>query len=57
MRPSDEKDDNVTTRKTNDRNWQRGESCAMTDVTTATTRDYQSDNQNMTPMTLMTTGD
>ena len=35
LRTSDEKDDNVTTRTTNDPNWRRGESCVTTDVTTA----------------------
>jgi hypothetical protein len=34
-RPSDKKDDNVTTRMTNDQNWQIGKSCVMVDVTTA----------------------
>jgi hypothetical protein len=35
LRPNDEKDEKVMTRMTNDPNWWRGESCVMTDVTTA----------------------
>ena len=35
LTPSDEKDNKVTTRTTNNPNCRRGESCVMTDVTTA----------------------